>query len=103
LKGPAIARWLYADEESWRYADIDLPVDPRQFMDAERLLADLGFAESSLERAFPEERARHAHAWRRARDATTVDLHPGMYLQPTARSADAEHKLGAAFASDRNR
>jgi hypothetical protein len=75
LKGPAIARWLYAEGESRRYADIDLLVDPRQFMDAERLLADLGFVESSLERAFPEERARHAHAWRRAGDATTVDLH----------------------------
>ena len=75
LKGPAITRWLYAAGESRRYADIDLLVDPRQFMDAERLLAGLGFAESSLERAFPEERARHAHAWRRARDETTVDLH----------------------------
>jgi hypothetical protein len=75
LKAPAIARWLYADGESRQYADIDLLVGPHQFADAERVLADLGFAESGLERAFPDERPRHAHAWTRARDGTAVDLH----------------------------
>lgn len=42
LKGPAIARWLYADDV--RYSqDIDLLVPPDRFRDAQLALAELGY------------------------------------------------------------
>ena len=66
LKGPALARSLYAGEGR-THEDIDLLVRPAMLEQAEAFLAREGFsfaAESS-----------HARAWIRRQDGVTVDLH----------------------------
>jgi hypothetical protein len=68
LKGPTIARWLYADS-SRPYGDIDLLVDPERWVDAGAVLEGLGF-----ERV-PYQVSPHAHPWVRAADGAEIDLH----------------------------
>jgi hypothetical protein len=73
LRGPAIAQWLYDDGTPRPYSDIDLLVPPSELEAAERVLADLGFVQHSLEVALPAERPQHAHTWELA--SVMVDLH----------------------------
>jgi hypothetical protein len=75
LRGPAIVRWLYDERSSRAYSDIDLLVAPKQFSSAEEVLEQLGFVESALERAFPDDRPGHASTWSRPGTGATVDLH----------------------------
>lgn len=73
LKGPAIARWLYADDPgARRYIDADLLVAPNALGAAERALAELGFAVEELPWLDAEQP--HAKSWRRP-DGAVVDLH----------------------------
>jgi hypothetical protein len=85
LKGPALARWLYADGAERRYGDTDVLVPAARRDDAAAVLAALGFAA----RLKPSDvaRALHAHPWRRERDGAVVDLHvtiAGMQAPPDA-------------------
>lgn len=66
LKGPALARRLYAGEGR-THEDIDLLVSPAMFDRAEALLAREGFSYAA--------ESTHARAWIRRRDGVTVDLH----------------------------
>jgi hypothetical protein len=74
LRGPAIARWLY-DDDSRSYGDVDLLIRPADVARAERVLADLGFADETVEGLLRADRPTHAHPWGRARDGASVDLH----------------------------
>jgi hypothetical protein len=75
LRGPALADRLYGPHHLRLYVDVDLLVDPSELAAAEELLARLGFVESALEAAFPEERPGHAHTWVGRRGGVCVDLH----------------------------
>jgi hypothetical protein len=73
LKGPAIARWLYAsDPEARGYIDADLLVNPEQLPVAERVLAELGFDVEEL--PWLDFEQPHAKSWRRP-DGAVIDLH----------------------------
>lgn len=73
LKGPAIVRWLYADDPETRsYIDADLLVAPDELSAAEQVLAELGFAVEDL--PWLEFERPHAKSWRRA-DGAVIDLH----------------------------
>jgi hypothetical protein len=67
LKGPSLARWLYAPGEVRRYEDIDLLVSPEDVPAAERILAGFGLRLHGIN-------AEHAHSWV-SRRRPTVDLH----------------------------
>src|SRR4051794_20880272 len=43
LKGAAVSRWLYADDGSRWYADLDVLVGPSDLGTAERTLDNIGF------------------------------------------------------------
>jgi hypothetical protein len=75
LRGPAVARWLYDNELSRPYADVDLLVPDDRFPEAQRLLIGLDFTESPLEARFARGRPAHAETWARDADGATVDLH----------------------------
>jgi hypothetical protein len=75
LRGPAIARWLYAAGER-SYYDVDLLVEPAAVASAENTLFELGFRGPSLTRKRPGPR-RHAEMWARG-DAPPVDLHESL-------------------------
>ena len=75
LKGPAIARWLYAEGEPRTYVDCDLLVAPTDVVAAEKVLASLGFAREFDDRGMPSWWREHAAAWAREGDGITVDLH----------------------------
>jgi hypothetical protein len=79
LKGPAVARWLYEDEPTRSYVDIDLLVAPDRFAEAGATLRRLGFR-----RAHASE---HADVWARGADGVVVDLHS--YLVGAPRGPDA--------------
>ncbi len=73
LKGPAISRWLYAEEPGARgYIDADLLVAPELLSVAERTLAELGFSVEEL--PWLDAERPHGKSWRRA-DGAVVDLH----------------------------
>jgi hypothetical protein len=73
LKGPAVSRWLYSDEQSARrYNDIDILVQSVNLRAARDVLRRLGFVERSVVLQF--ERPQHAELWQRA-DGAQVDLH----------------------------
>lgn len=86
LKGPAVARWLYADDSAGRtYRDVDLLVAPEHLPEAQRVLLGLGFQEPPVRLDDGEQ---HARPWRRSRDGAVVDLHRtlhGMEDVPLAR------------------
>ncbi|GAC1362028.1 MAG: hypothetical protein NVSMB32_01900 [Actinomycetota bacterium] len=72
LKGPVIARWLYAaDPDSRFYCDVDVLVHPAQLGRAQDVLRRLGF-DNPLH---PEWLLPHAREWVRASDGARVDLH----------------------------
>jgi hypothetical protein len=74
LKGPAVARWLYADDPALRpYSDVDLIVSPVDTKRAQALLGELGFA--SLWHPALETHALHARPYQRERDGANIDLH----------------------------
>lgn len=72
LKGPSVARWLYAEPQARRYVDVDLLVRPTDFAAAESLLAAQGYRHA-LDNASPSE-LWEAHEWRSPSGAD-VDLH----------------------------
>jgi len=76
LRGPAVGRWLYTnDEESLRtYDDLDLLIPPGDAERGERALEALGFI-NWFEALAPGEKVEHASEWRREASAVTVDLH----------------------------
>jgi len=74
LKGPSIARWLYADEpEARSYNDVDALVGPEQLHRAEAVLEELGYARRTVMLA--DDAEPHAEPFVRDRDGATVDLH----------------------------
>jgi Uncharacterised nucleotidyltransferase len=75
LRGPAIARWLYDDDTTRTYVDVDLLVAHRDLPCAEAALARLGFADLTVEGVLAHDRPTHAHTWARRRDGAAVDLH----------------------------
>jgi hypothetical protein len=74
LKGPGVARWLYAEDEVRPYGDVDLLVAPGDLHGAELALRSLGFEPLTGENDLRGHRARHATEWVR-RDDVSVDLH----------------------------
>jgi hypothetical protein len=74
LKGPAIARALYAEDEGRFYGDTDVLVAPSRLAAAERTLRALGY-----ERVVGDRTAaligHHGSPWRRPGSALEVDLH----------------------------
>jgi hypothetical protein len=75
LRGPALARWLYDEEDRRPYADVDLLVPDDRLPDAQNVLAGLDFLESPLEARFAHARPAHAQTWIRSVDGVSVDLH----------------------------
>jgi hypothetical protein len=75
LRGPALARWLYDEEDRRPYADVDLLVPDDRLPDAQGVLAGLDFLESPLEATFARARPAHAETWIRSVDGVSVDLH----------------------------
>ncbi len=78
LKGPAITRWLYGEEERRPYSDADLLIDPRDLPRAEACLRELGFRKFSqptdhLGDPQPESE------WSGATEGAVVDLHWGLF------------------------
>jgi hypothetical protein len=74
LKGPPIARWLYADDPAERlYEDVDLLVGPGELNDAEAVLGELGFRRRSV--MLIDDPDPHAEPFVRESDGATVDLH----------------------------
>ena len=74
LKGPAIGRWLYADDPSSRpYADVDLLVSPASQSSAQAILVGLGY--ELQDGPMPSGDEQHARTFERSSDGATVDLH----------------------------
>ncbi len=87
LKGPSITRWLYADDPSRIYVDIDLLIAPADIGSAEEILGSLGYKRHFDDRAMPDWWREHAGDWVREHDGVTVDLHrvlPGVGLDAAA-------------------
>lgn len=84
LKGPAIARLLYADGEARSYGDSDLLVSPGTLSAAEEALCELGFERAVGVRAMALIGS-HGYPWRRPGSRLAVDLHhtlPGVEAPP---------------------
>lgn len=76
LKGPSVARWLYSEDESRPYGDVDLLVSPPDFERAESAAAELGFRHLDLESQRLDEETTH-ETWYRERSAGYLELHRG--------------------------
>ena len=74
LKGPAIARLLYTDDEKRFYGDTDVLVAPHAFAAAERTLRELGYARIVGDRT-AELIGHHASPWCRPGSELAIDLH----------------------------
>jgi hypothetical protein len=76
LRGPAIARWLYDDEEGpvRTYDDVDLLIGPDDVDRCRRVLASLGFVNRFAAFA-PGESVEHSSEWWRPTSVVAVDLH----------------------------
>ncbi|HEX4364847.1 MAG TPA: nucleotidyltransferase family protein, partial [Solirubrobacteraceae bacterium] len=87
LKGPVIARWLYADDPSERrYQDVDLLVSPADQAATREVLVELGYELQGG--IMPELDEPHARVFERHTDGAEVDLHRvlhGMEGVPTER------------------
>jgi hypothetical protein len=95
LKGPAIARTLYADPTERSYLDVDLLVEPDGWDEAAEVLRGLGYRRWALP---PNQPADKAEVWERGDPPTFVDLHP------TARWTRADRALvWEAFAAGAER
>jgi Uncharacterised nucleotidyltransferase len=81
LKGPAMARRLYADAPGGRnYGDIDLLVAPGDFDAAGRVLASLGFSDRLTGIRASEAARLQGRPWHRDGAAyVAVDLHRGFH------------------------
>jgi hypothetical protein len=73
LKGPALTRWLYRENEMRGYADIDLLVPDQEVEAAEDVLKALGFERHGLE-TIAGDWPRYSRNWVRS-DSVDVDLH----------------------------
>lgn len=74
LKGPAVARWLYADDPLSRpYVDSDLMVCAAERAGAEAVLSELGFEQPAP--SWLRDEPPHAKGWVRRSDGAQVDLH----------------------------
>jgi hypothetical protein len=74
LKGPAVSRWLYADDPHGRpYTDADVLLSPTQRGEGEAVLTDLGFKRHTG--SWLRDEPPHAASWLRAPDGAVVDLH----------------------------
>ena len=67
LKGPAVARWLYPDEPTRSFVDVDLLVAGNRVRAAGATLKKLGFRRAHG--------SGHAEVWGRPFDGVAVDLH----------------------------
>jgi Uncharacterised nucleotidyltransferase len=76
LKGPSIARWLYAEGESRLYWDIDLLVSPAELFRAEAVTARFGF-QPLVSESTRIQRESHHERWYRPVDNVCVELHRG--------------------------
>lgn len=74
LKGPAVARLLYADSEQRTYGDSDLLVSPRTFRAAEEALRGLGYERDLGVRSMALAGI-HGYPWHRPGTTLAVDLH----------------------------
>ena len=86
LKGPSIARWLYADGHPRPYSDTDLLVGPADLEPAADALRSIGYSLFLDDRIAPGADAHHV-VWRREGDGAVVELHwrlPGVRLSPEA-------------------
>lgn len=92
LKGPAIARWLYADGDARSYRDLDLMVGPRQLHRTETVLMTMGFQEPLA----TDRMIMHARIWVRPADGAAVDLHRTLHCAEYASAA----RVWAAVAGD---
>jgi hypothetical protein len=75
LKGPALTRWLYREDEWRSYVDCDLLVSPEDVRRAEQTLERLGFQREGLH-SIRHDWDRYADSWRGPTAA--VDLHHSM-------------------------
>ena len=75
LKGPALTRWLYREDEWRSYVDCDLLVSPDDVRRAEQILERLGFQREGLH-SIRNDWDRYADSWRGPTAA--VDLHHSM-------------------------
>jgi putative nucleotidyltransferase-like protein len=76
LKGPALKRWLYAEDEIRHYWDIDLLVSPEELPRAESVTAALGFEPLPTDSTRIQQESHHER-WYRPRDNVCVELHRG--------------------------
>jgi hypothetical protein len=86
LKGPAIARWLYADGHPRPYSDTDLLVSPVDLEPAAEALRSIGYRLFLDDRIAPGADAHHV-VWHRDGDGAVVELHwrlAGVRLSPDA-------------------
>lgn len=74
LKGPSLARWLYATHEIRDSVDIDLLVSPAEWSIAASVLESLGF-DPCHDEPPPGTWTAHAGNWKRSADGAIVDLH----------------------------
>ncbi|MBA3363019.1 MAG: nucleotidyltransferase family protein [Actinobacteria bacterium] len=77
LKGPALTRWLYREDEIRGYADIDLLVPVTEVEAAEEVLKGLGFARDGIE-TIEGDWPRYSRNWVRKGDSINIDLHQTM-------------------------
>lgn len=84
LKGPSVARWLFADDRSRTYSDSDLLVRPADRAAAERLLRDTGYLPPVEQDEMPEWWQEHGVPWQHPATGHLVDLHrtlPGVLVE----------------------
>jgi len=94
LKGPSIARWLYAQPYERTYGDVDLLVDGERFAEAEEVLATAGF-HYALDGAAPDEKA-STHDWLGpAPHRVRLDLHRSFH-NVSAPDAEVWRELSAS-------
>jgi Uncharacterised nucleotidyltransferase len=70
LKGPAVARWLYEDDPTRSYVDVDLLVSPASLRAAGSTLRRLRFRRAHG--------SAHAEVWGRSSDGVVIDLHSSL-------------------------
>ena len=75
LKGPALSRWLYREDEWRSYVDCDLLISPADVRRAEQILERAGFQREGLH-SIRNDWDRYADSWRGP--AAAIDLHHAM-------------------------
>jgi hypothetical protein len=95
LKGPSLARWLYAPSSTRTSVDVDLLVATADREAAEEVLVELGFI--PFPRNDTAQVNRHAHAWEREPDPVWADLHLSL---PGVRVSDEDAWRGLSQGTD---